>query len=62
MFMLPKILDLSKIRFLIHTLEKYNLETRIVSFPDHENLLKKAVVWLVRFTGQKKNIWKISKN
>ena len=54
MFMLPKILNMSKIRFLIHTLEKYNLETRIVSFPDHENLLKKAVVWLVRFAGQKK--------
>ena len=62
MFMLPKILDMSKIRFLIHRLEKYNLETRIVSFPDHENLLKKAVVWLVRFAGKKKNIWKISKN
>ena len=44
MFMLPKILNMSKIRFLIHTLEKYNLKTRIVSFPDHENLLKKAVV------------------
>ena len=35
---------MSKIRFLSQTIEKYNLETRIVSFPDHENLLKKAVV------------------
>ena len=40
---LPKILDISKIRILIYTLEKYNLQTRILSFPDHKNLLKEEL-------------------
>ena len=32
--------DLSKIR--IYTLDKYNLQTKIVSFPDYEKLLKEV--------------------
>ena len=38
----PKISDMSKIRVSIYTLDKYNLQTRIVSFPDHEKLLKEV--------------------
>ena len=40
--MLPKISHMSKITILIYTLDKYNLQTRIVSFPDHEKLLKEV--------------------
>ena len=40
---------MSKIKILIYTLEKYNLQTRIVSFPDQENLLKEVVVKLTLF-------------
>ena len=36
--------DMSKIRISIYTLDKYNLQTRIVSFPDHENLLEEVVI------------------
>ena len=38
----PKILGMSTIRIIIYTLDKYNLQTRIVSFPDHEKLLKEV--------------------
>ena len=34
--------DMSKIRILIYTLDKYSLQTRIVSFPDHEKLVKEV--------------------
>ena len=37
---MPKISDIFKIRDLIYTLDIYNLQTRTVSFPDHEKLLK----------------------
>ena len=30
-------------RILIYTLDKYNLQTKLVSFSDHENLLKEVV-------------------
>ena len=40
--MLPKILDMSTIRILIYTLEKYTLQTRIVSFLDQEKSLKEV--------------------
>ena len=40
--MLPKISHMSKITILVYTLDKYNLQTRIVSFPDHEKLLKEV--------------------
>ena len=43
---MPKISDMSKIIILIYTLDKYNLQTGIVKFPDHENLLKEVVVRL----------------
>ena len=38
--MLSKISDMSKLRILSYTLDKHNLQTRTVSFPDHEKLLK----------------------
>ena len=34
--MLAKISDMSKIRMLIYAINKYNLQTKIVSFPDHK--------------------------
>ena len=36
-------------RILIYTLDKYDLQTKIVSFPDHENLLKEVVATLALF-------------
>ena len=47
--MLPKISEMTKTRILIYTLNKYNLQTRIVSFPHPENLLKEVVVRLTLF-------------
>ena len=47
--MCRKISDMSKIRVLIYNLDKYNLETKIVSFPDHENLLKEVVATFAVF-------------
>ena len=41
-WILPKISDMSKIRILIYTLDKYSLQTRIVSFPDQEKLVKEV--------------------
>ena len=40
---------MAKVRISIYTLEKFNLQTRIVSFPDHDNLLKEAVIRLALF-------------
>ena len=40
---------MSKIGILIYILDKYNLQTRIVSFPDLKSLLKKVVVRLALF-------------
>ena len=37
---IAKIQNMSKIEILTYTLDKYNLQTRIISFPDHEKLLK----------------------
>ena len=34
---------MSKIRLLIYRLDIYNLQTKIVSFPDQEKLLKEVV-------------------
>lgn len=39
---LPKILDMSKIKLLVYTADKYNLQIRIVSFSDPEKLLKEV--------------------
>ena len=39
---LPKISSMSMIRILIFGLDKYTLQTRIVSFLDHEESLKKV--------------------
>ena len=39
---LPKISDMSKIKILVYTAEKYNLQTRIVLFADDEKLLKEV--------------------
>ena len=36
-------------RVLIYSLDKYNLQTRIASFPDHEKLLNEIVVRLELF-------------
>ena len=33
----------------IYAVDKYNLLSRIVSFPDHENLVKEVVVKLALF-------------
>ena len=38
----PKVSDMSTIKILIYTLDKYNLHTGNVSFPDHEKLLKEV--------------------
>ena len=35
-------MDMSKINILVYTTDKYNLQTRIVSFADHEKLLKEV--------------------
>ena len=43
---LPKISDMPERRILIFPLDKYNLQTKTVSFPDHGNLLKEGVVRL----------------
>ena len=40
---------MAKVRISIYTLEKFNLKTRIVSFPDHDNLLKEVVIRLALF-------------
>ena len=48
-WILPKISDMAKVRISIYTLEKFNLQTRIVSFPDHDNLLKEVVIRLALF-------------
>ena len=37
---LPKVSDVSTVTVLIYTLGKYTLQTRIVSFLDHEKSLK----------------------
>ena len=39
---LPKISHMSTLRILIYTLDKYTLQTRIVSFLDHEKSLKEV--------------------
>ena len=39
---LPQISEMSKIRILIYTIVKYNLQTRIVSFVYPEKLLKEV--------------------
>ena len=41
-YILPKISEMFKIRMLIYALDKYNLQTSIVSFADHEKLLKEV--------------------
>ena len=38
----PKIQDMSRIKILTYTLDKYSLQTRTVSFPDHKKLLKEV--------------------
>ena len=38
---------MSKIRIIIHTLDIYNLQSRTASFPDHEKLLKKWIVFRI---------------
>ena len=43
--------NLSRIRTRIYTLDKYNLQTKITSFPDQENLPKQVVVRLEIFTN-----------
>ena len=40
--MLPRISDMSTIRIFNYTLEKYTLQTSIVSFLDHEKSLEEA--------------------
>ena len=39
---IAKIPDMSKIEILTYTLDKYNLQTRFISFQDHEKLLKEV--------------------
>ena len=39
---LSKILDMSKIKLLVYTADKYNLQIRILSFSDPEKLLKEV--------------------
>ena len=39
---MPKISDMSKIRILVYTVDIYDLQTRTVSFPGHETLLKEV--------------------
>ena len=48
-YIFPKISDITKIRVLIYRQDKYNLQTRILSIPDHEKLLKDVVVRLALF-------------
>ena len=48
-YIFPKISDITKIRVLIYRQDKYNLQTRILSIPDHEKFLKDVVVRLALF-------------
>ena len=48
-YIFPKISDITKIRVLIYRQDKYNLQTRILSIPDHEKLPKDVVVRLALF-------------
>ena len=38
----PKISDMSTMKILVYILDKYDLQARIVSFPDHGKLLKEV--------------------
>ena len=48
-YIFPKISDITKIRVLIYRQDKYNLQTRILSIPDHKKFLKDVVVRLALF-------------
>ena len=55
--MLSKISGMSKIRVLIYRLDIYHLQTKTVSFPDQEKLLKEVVFSLaVSMNANTKNL------